>query len=105
MIVLHRWQMCEGFITIQNNIKLMLLMMWLLLMSSLQVIVVVASDYCCYYRLMVHLQAYASALKQTEDEGLPAPPLSVGFTYELCAGIVDKSKSLQQIAADEVRHC
>ena len=56
---------------------------------------------CC----VACLQAYASALKQTEGEGLPAPPLSVGFTYELCAGIVDKSKRLQQIAAEEVRHC
>lgn len=56
------------------------------------------------YCPMVCLQAYASALKQTEGEGLPAPPLSVGFTYELCAGIIDKSKSLQQIAAEEVRH-
>ena len=57
---------------------------------------------------MVNLQAYASALKQTEGEGSPAPPLSVGFTYELCAGIIDKSKSLQQIAAEEVSlspHC
>ena len=58
----------------------------------------------CYYYFF-YLQAYASALKQTEAEGLAAPPLSVGFTYELCAGIIDKSKSLQQIAAEEVRHC
>ena len=41
-------------------------------------------------------------MKQTEEEGHPAPPLSVGFTYELCAGIVDKSQSLKQIAAEEV---
>lgn len=53
---------------------------------------------------MRHLQAYASAMKQHEAEGLPAPPLTVGFTYELCAGIIDKNKSLQQIAAEEVRH-
>lgn len=51
----------------------------------------------------MHLQAYASAMKQNAEAGLPAPPLSVGFTYELCAGIIDKSKSLQQIAAEEVR--
>ncbi|KAL3147581.1 hypothetical protein ABBQ38_014634 [Trebouxia sp. C0009 RCD-2024] len=47
--------------------------------------------------------AYASAMKQHEAQGLPHPPLSVGFTYELCAGIIDKNKSLQQIAAEEVR--
>ena len=38
-----------------------------------------------------------------EEAGEPKPPLSVGFTYELCAGIVDKKKSLAQIAAEEVR--
>ena len=48
------------------------------------------------------VQAYATAMKQTEEEGHPAPPLSVGFTYELCAGIVDKNQSLEQIAAEEV---
>ena len=47
-------------------------------------------------------QAYASALKQAQDEGQSDPPISVGFTYELCAGIIDKKKSLQQIAAEEV---
>lgn len=37
-----------------------------------------------------------------EAAGDPAPPLSVGFTYELCAGIIDKEKSLAHIAAEEV---
>ena len=50
------------------------------------------------------VQAYASALKQAQDEGQPDPPLSIGFTYELCAGIIDKQKSLQRIAAEEVHH-
>ena len=44
-------------------------------------------------------------MKQSTEEGQPAPPLSVGFTYELCAGIVDKKKSLQQIAAEEASCC
>lgn len=29
-------------------------------------------------------------------------PGTLGCTYELCAGIVDKSKSLKQIAQDEI---
>ncbi|KAL0033589.1 hypothetical protein WJX79_006080 [Trebouxia sp. C0005] len=47
--------------------------------------------------------AYASAMMLAEEAGEPKPPLSVGFTYELCAGIVDKKKSLAQIAAEEVK--
>ena len=38
--------------------------------------------------------------RQAEGEG--PPPLSVGFTYELTAGIVDKGKSLAEIAKEEV---
>lgn len=41
-------------------------------------------------------------MKLAQEEGQPEPPLSVGFTYELCAGIIDKKKSLQEIAAEEV---
>ncbi len=48
------------------------------------------------------LQAYASAMMLAEEAGEAEPPLSVGFTYELCAGIIDKKKSLAQIAAEEV---
>lgn len=66
--------------------------------ATVGLVVAPVADNVC----VVPVQAYASALKQTEAESLPAPPLSVGFTYELCAGIIDKSKSLQQIAAEEV---
>lgn len=34
----------------------------------------------------------------TELEGSP----SLGLTIELCAGIVDKTKSLEEIASDEI---
>ena len=39
---------------------------------------------------------------EAKAEGQGPPPLSVGFTYELTAGIVDKSKSLAEIAKEEV---
>ena len=39
---------------------------------------------------------------EAQAEGQGPPPLSVGFTYELTAGIVDKSKSLAEIAKEEV---
>ena len=45
---------------------------------------------------------YASRWRQAAEDGLPQPPLSAGFTYELCAGIIDKSKSLEDIAREEV---
>lgn len=47
-------------------------------------------------------QVYVALQKEAEESGLPLPGLEAAFTYELCAGIVDKSSSLQQIAADEV---
>ena len=50
----------------------------------------------------VHKQVYATKWRQAQEEGLPQPPLSAGFTYELCAGIIDKSKSLEAIAQEEV---
>ena len=37
-------------------------------------------------------------------EGRPDPPHAAGFTYELCAGLVDKEKPLPQVAAEEVRN-
>ena len=47
---------------------------------------------------------YVALQKEAEESGLTLPGPEAAFTYELCAGIVDKSSSLQQIAADEV-HC
>lgn len=46
---------------------------------------------------------YASRWKEATAEGRPQPPLSAGFTFELCAGIIDKAKSLEDIAREEVR--
>lgn len=45
---------------------------------------------------------YASQWRDATEAGRPQPPLSAGFTYELCAGIVDKDKSLEDIAREEV---
>ena len=50
------------------------------------------------------VQVYASRWMEAQAEGKPAPPLSTGFTYELTAGIIDKSKSHAEIAKEEVRH-
>ena len=47
-------------------------------------------------------QVYASRWMEAQADGKGPPPLSVGFTYELTAGIVDKSKSLAEIAKEEV---
>ena len=48
-----------------------------------------------------HSTAAAAAQKSTEDLTEYGPG-SLGCTYELCAGIVDKSVSLEQIAKEEV---
>lgn len=46
---------------------------------------------------------YVSAMREAEAAGQPKPPLSVGFTYELCAGIVDKpGLDLAQITKEEI---
>eukprot|EP00210_Caulerpa_lentillifera_P009053 g8640.t1 len=45
---------------------------------------------------------YARILRQAEENGQPVPPFNVGFTYELCAGLVDKNKSLLEIAREEI---
>eukprot|EP00877_Chromochloris_zofingiensis_P010697 jgi/Chrzof1/5881/Cz16g19070.t1 len=46
---------------------------------------------------------YATKLRQAQAMQQPAPPLAEGFTFELCAGLVDKAaKSLEQIVAEEV---
>jgi 8-oxo-dGTP pyrophosphatase MutT (NUDIX family) len=56
---------------------------------------------------------YASAVYlsnvREEDKGFDAEidtrkyPAHLGFTLELCAGIVDKNKSLEEIACEEVQ--
>lgn len=45
---------------------------------------------------------YARLLRQAEASGDPTPPFEKGFTYELCAGLVDKEKSLAEIAHEEI---
>ncbi|KAK9821465.1 hypothetical protein WJX81_005867 [Elliptochloris bilobata] len=45
---------------------------------------------------------YAALCRDAAEGGEPAPPLWRGFTYELCAGLVDKAKTLPEIAAEEV---
>lgn len=48
-------------------------------------------------------QVYAAAMRAAEAAGEPTPPMSVGFTYELCAGIVDKpGLPLTKIMQEEV---
>ncbi len=47
-------------------------------------------------------QVYASRWMEAKAEGRGPPPLSVGFTYELTAGIIDKTKSNEEIAKEEV---
>ena len=44
-----------------------------------------------------------SLAEEAEALGSPPPPLAAGFSYELCAGLVDKNKSLEQIASEEAR--
>ncbi len=48
-------------------------------------------------------QVYAALCREAHEGGKPAPPMWRGFTYELCAGLVDKAKSLPEIAAEEAR--
>ena len=45
---------------------------------------------------------YASLCREAAEGGEPAPPLWRAFTYELCAGLVDKAMTLPEIAAEEV---
>ena len=45
---------------------------------------------------------YASLCRDAAEGGEPAPPLWRAFTYELCAGLVDKAMTLPEIAAEEV---
>ena len=49
------------------------------------------------------VQVYVAACREAAAAGAAPPPLSVGFTYELCAGIVDKAGlDLAQIAKEEI---
>ncbi len=48
------------------------------------------------------MQVYGTQLLALGRSEGPPPPLEVGFTHELCAGIIDKDKPLEEIAAEEV---
>ncbi|GLG99598.1 Uridine diphosphate glucose pyrophosphatase [Gryllus bimaculatus] len=41
-------------------------------------------------------------LVEATNTKLPLPPIEQGITLELCAGVVDKEKSLEEIAREEV---
>ncbi|KXZ46854.1 hypothetical protein GPECTOR_40g588 [Gonium pectorale] len=45
---------------------------------------------------------YATLLREAEAAGKPKPPFSAAFTYELCAGLIDKSKSNAEICQEEI---
>ena len=50
---------------------------------------------------------WAAALAEAQEENggkqdVPPPPLEVGLTFELCAGILDKDKTLEETTAEEV---
>ncbi|WIA21691.1 hypothetical protein OEZ85_000859 [Tetradesmus obliquus] len=45
---------------------------------------------------------YAHRLREAAADGKPAPDRTAGFTIELCAGLVDKAKSLSQIVVEEI---
>lgn len=45
---------------------------------------------------------YAAELRACTVAGLPPPSLALGFTYELCAGLIDKAKSMKQICKEEI---
>jgi nudix-type nucleoside diphosphatase (YffH/AdpP family) len=45
---------------------------------------------------------YRVAAAAAAAAGEAPPPLSAGLTYELCAGILDKSKTLEQTASEEI---
>ena len=48
------------------------------------------------------MQVYGTQLLALDRSEGPPPPIEVGFTHELCAGIIDKDKPLEEIAAEEV---
>ena len=43
-----------------------------------------------------------SLRREAESQGKPPPALAAAFTYELCAGIIDKDKSIEEVASEEV---
>ncbi|GIL82383.1 hypothetical protein Vretimale_11836 [Volvox reticuliferus] len=45
---------------------------------------------------------YASLLREAEVAGRSPPPFKAAFTYELCAGLIDKSKSNVEICQEEI---
>ncbi|GLI70761.1 hypothetical protein VaNZ11_015790 [Volvox africanus] len=45
---------------------------------------------------------YASLLREAEAAGRSPPPFKSAFTYELCAGLIDKSKSNAEICQEEI---
>lgn len=52
--------------------------------------------------LYASLLRAANCTSTADAEGADRPPLAQAFTYELCAGIVDKAMSLEEIAHEEV---
>lgn len=45
---------------------------------------------------------YSAQVVAAEAAGDPPPSLSTGFTYEVCAGLIDKDKSMLQICHEEI---
>ncbi len=43
-----------------------------------------------------------SLRREAQLLGKPSPTLAAAFTYELCAGILDKDKSIEEVASEEV---
>jgi UDP-sugar diphosphatase len=60
------------------------------------------------YYILLYLGVYYKSIPENDrpKEGLidiDKYPPSLGLTVEFCAGIVDKNKSLEEIAVDEIR--
>eukprot|EP00878_Enallax_costatus_P006192 GHUV01006491.1.p1 GENE.GHUV01006491.1~~GHUV01006491.1.p1 ORF type:complete len:285 (+),score=46.58 GHUV01006491.1:220-1074(+) len=45
---------------------------------------------------------YAHRCREAEAAGQPMPDKREGFTIELCAGLIDKAKTLEQIVVEEI---
>ncbi|KAG2482692.1 hypothetical protein HYH03_018398 [Edaphochlamys debaryana] len=45
---------------------------------------------------------YATLLREAAVAGAPAPDFEAAFTYELCAGLIDKAKSNVEICKEEI---
>ncbi len=43
-----------------------------------------------------------SLRREAQLLGKPPLALAAAFTYELCAGIIDKDKSIEEVASEEV---